>query len=259
MRRLRTWWSGYSGIERKLWLRWVAATSLGLGLGSSMAEIASSLVAGESEIGNLLSPRWQIPVAFCLGAPALAAQYLVLRRYVPKARWWIGITTLGAAFGAVVGPWAGYAAAMFFIVIAGFGLALIQQEFVLAMIFYLMFVVAGGAAGAVIGSIMGALLRAVRPQEWTREWTGPLAGAWAATGAIFWAALPLPAAIPSMRTNFGDGILDAIATPASILLTGVIGVIAGAAGGAISGRHFVRTAMAPSPASEVAAPVMGDG
>ena len=230
-------WHEYSRVQRRLWLLWTFSTAIGLGIGAGLAELVSGAVAEESGLHNLLfSPRWQVSVGFCFGAPALLAQYLVLRTLLPESLRWIAMTTMGLAIGAVVGAFVGLAAAMVTLAL-GFGCQATSAS-ACESIFFLTFPAAGGAAGAVAGGAMGTLLR-MGPREWSQEWTWPLARAWAGIGAIFWILAPL-----LLRQPFTEaGLLDTDATLASIALAGVAGLAAGAMGGVLSAGHFARTAL----------------
>jgi hypothetical protein len=85
----------------------------------------------------------------------------------------------------------------------------------------------------IIGGLMGVILKNDYV-EWTKHWTGRLASGWAVAGAIFWAAVPL-------QGWFEGGVLNGSFTATSLLLAAGVGVIAGAAGGFISGCQFVRS------------------
>lgn len=223
-------------MQRGLWLLWVFGTAMGLGVGAGLAEVVSSAVTEEGGLDNLLfSPRWQISVGFSLGAPALLAQYVILRAFVPGAAQWIVRTPLGLAIGAAIGAFAGLAAALVVIFI-GFGCQAVLSDGCEEGISFLALPVAGGAAGAVAGGIMGMLLR-LDKREWLQDWTWPLARAWAGIGTVFWLIAPL-----LLREPFSEaGLLDTDASVASVALAGVAGLAAGAVGGALSAGHFVRT------------------
>ena len=151
-------WREYSRVQRRLWLLWTFSTAIGLGIGAGLAELVSGAVVEESGLHNLLfSPRWQVSVGFCFGAPALLAQYLVLRTLLPESLRWIAMTTMGLAIGAVVGAFVGLAAAMVTLAL-GFGCQATSAS-ACEGIFFLTFPAAGGAAGAVAGGAMGTLLR----------------------------------------------------------------------------------------------------
>lgn len=218
-------------MQRRLWLLWVSGTAIGLGVGAGLAEVVSSVVAIESGLRNLLfSWRWQISVGLSFGAPALLAQYLVLRAFVPGALRWVMMTASGLAIGAAIGAFVGLVAAMLTLFL-GEGCQAASSDVCISGVSALVLPAAGGAAGVATGTIMGALLR-LGPREWSQEWTCPLARAWAGIGVVYWALAPL-----LLRA----GLLDTEATVASVTLAGVAGLAAGAVGGVLSARHFVRT------------------
>ena len=225
-------------MQKRLWWLWIFSTAIGLGVGGGLAELVSSAVASESGLHNLIfAPRWQISVGFCFGAPALLAQYLILRSFVPGAIRWIARTTLGLAIGAAVGAFVGLATAMVAFLLMGLGCQAAATDACRAGFFFLTFPAAGGVAGAVAGSIMGAFLR-IGEADWSQEWTWPLTKTWAGAGAIFWILAPL-----LLRPQpFNEaGLLDTDATLASATLAGLAGLVAGAVGGMLSAGHFVRT------------------
>ena len=218
-------------MQRRLWLLWVSGTAIGLGIGAGLAEVVSSAVANENGLHNLLfSPRWQVSVGFSFGAPVLLAQYFVLRALVPGALRWVMMTASGLAIGAAIGAFVGLVAALLTLFL-GEGCQAASSDACMSGVSALVLPVAGGAAGAATGTIMGALLR-LGPREWSQEWTCPLARAWAGIGVVYWALAPL-----LLRA----GLLDTEATVASVTLAGAAGLAAGAVGGVLSARHFVRT------------------
>lgn len=218
-------------MQRRLWLLWVSGTAIGLGIGAGVAEMVSSAVANENGLHNLLfSPRWQVSVGLSFGAPALLAQYLVLRAFVPGALRWVMMTASGLAIGAAIGAFVGLVAALLTLFL-GEGCQAASSGACMSGVSALVLPAAGGAAGVATGTIMGALLR-LGPREWSQEWTCPLARAWAGIGVVYWALAPL-----LLRA----GLLDTEATMASVTLAGVAGLAAGTAGGTLSVRHFVRT------------------
>ena len=222
--------------QRKLWLLWTFVTAAGLGVGAGLAEVVSSVVAIESGLHNLLSSwRWQLSVGLCFGAPVLLAQYLALRAFVPGAIRWVAMTMAGLGIGAAIGAFVGLAAAMWTLFL-GEGCEAVSSEACMSGVSALVLPVAGGAAGAVAGAIMGALLR-LGPREWSQDWTCALSRTWAGIGVVFWALAPLLLRPPVSEA----GLLDTEATPVTVALMGLAGLAAGAVGGVLSARHFVRT------------------
>ena len=96
------------GVGWRLWLRWVLASVVGWGVGGvvlgpvfSVVEPAFGLLVGGAAVG-------------AIGGAALGVlQWLVLRRQLARAGWWIVASTIGwavggAAFGLVGGALAGF-------------------------------------------------------------------------------------------------------------------------------------------------------
>lgn len=223
-------------MQRRLWLLWVSGTAVGLGIGAGLAEVVSSVVAIESGLRNLLfSWRWQISVGLSFGAPALLAQSLVLRAFLPGAFRWVVMTMLGLAIGSAIGAFVGMVAAIWTLFLAE-GCQTASLDACTSGAFVLVFPMAGGAAGAATGVVMGALLR-LGPREWSQDWTCPLAKTWAGIGVVFWLLAPLLLRPPVSKA----GLLDTETTPVTVALMGLAGLAAGAMGGALSAGHFVRT------------------
>lgn len=223
-------------MQRRLWLLWVSGTAVGVGVGAGLAEVVSSAVAIESGLRNLLfSWRWRISVGLSFGAPALLAQYLVLRAFVPGAFRWLAMTMLGLVIGAAIGAFVGMVAAIWTLFLAE-GCQTASLDACTSGAFVLVFPMAGGAAGAATGVVMGTLLR-LGPREWSQDWTCALSRTWAGIGVAFWLLAPLLLRPPVSET----GLLDTEATPVTVALMGIAGLAAGAVGGALSARHFVRT------------------
>lgn len=223
-------------MQGRLWLLWVSGTAIGLGIGAGLAEVVSSAVAIESGLRNLLfSWRWQISVGLSFGAPVLLAQYLVLRAFVPGAFRWVVMTMLGLAIGSAVGAFVGLIPAIWTLFLAE-GCQTASLDTCTSGAFVLVFPMAGGAAGAATGVVMGALLR-LGPREWSQDWTCPLARTWGGIGVVFWLLAPLLLRPPVSEA----GLLDTEATPVTVALMGLAGLVAGVVGGALSARHFVRT------------------
>lgn len=222
-------------MQHKSWMLWVGSTAVGLGVGGGLAEFVSSMIEGHSGLNNaLFSPRWQISVGFSFGAPALLAQYLVLRQFVPEAIRWIIPATIGLVIGVVGGALVGLAIVIWILLLAT-GSQSPAPDFVLAGVMLLLFLAAGGDGGAVIGGLMGILLR-FNDREWLQDWTWPLMRAWAGSGATFAGLVLLLLADQPLNRS---GLLDTAADVTSISLAGIAGVAAGLVGGALSGRQFV--------------------
>ncbi|MCY4583638.1 MAG: hypothetical protein OXE50_12720 [Chloroflexi bacterium] len=225
-------------MQRRLWLIWVSGTTIGLGVGAGLAEVVSSAVAVESGLSNLLfSWRWQISVGLSFGTPVLLAQYLILRAFVPGAFRWPVMTLAGLLIGAAFGVFVGLVPAIWTMFLAE-GCRAASLDACTSGVFLLVFPAAGGTAGAATGGVMGALLRP-GPRAWSQEWTCPLSRAWAGIGVVFWAVAPLLVRPP---TSDAGGLLDTDASLITVVLMGTAGLAAGAAGGALSAGHFVRTA-----------------
>ncbi len=110
-------------IAPRLWLWWTLATT-----------IAGAIVGALEASGFEL-----VATIFFTGLLIGAAQWLVLRKYIPKAFWWIVISTLGWTFGLVL---LSYYGSLFdplipFLVTLGiwrvFGMRLVTQPIVLAI------------------------------------------------------------------------------------------------------------------------------
>ena len=233
-------------MQRKLWMLWVGSTSVGLGIGGGLAEFVSSTIVGHSGLHNaLFSPRWQLSVGFSFGAPALVAQYLVLRQFVPESTRWIVPVTVGLAIGAIGGAFVSLAVVTWvLILIAGFQFTTTDSWLAGAM--FLILPAAGGGGGAVVGGLMGMLLR-LNDREWLQDWTRPLVKAWASSGATFGGLVPLLLTEQSLNRS---GLLDTTASAASISLAAIAGLAAGLVGGTLSARQFVRSVLThrlPSP------------
>lgn len=75
-----------STAEFKLWLKWVMASAIG-GIGG---EVLALSVGAEASL-----------TAFVLvSATAAAGQWLLLKRYLPKVRWWVTLSAIGGGIGA---------------------------------------------------------------------------------------------------------------------------------------------------------------
>ena len=96
------------GVGWRLWLRWVLASVVGWGVGGVVLGPVFSVV--EPAFGLLVSGA----AVGAIGGAALGVlQWLVLRRQLARAGWWIAASTVGwavggAAFGLVGGALAGF-------------------------------------------------------------------------------------------------------------------------------------------------------
>ena len=111
-------------IAPRLWLWWTLATT-----------IAGAIVGALEASGFELAAT-----VFFTGLLIGTAQWLVLRQYIPKAFWWIVVSTLGWTFGLAL---VGYYITLFdplipFLVTLGiwhvFGMRLVTQPIVLAIL-----------------------------------------------------------------------------------------------------------------------------
>ena len=125
------------------WLWWVLASTVGLAVGLGAVGLA---VGGA--VGGAVALGLALAVAVVFAAPSVGialgiAQWLVLRRQVSRAGWWV----LASTVGLVVGP------------AAGFGLVLtsgrsMEMSFILAL-------AVGGTVGLVGGAVGGAVYGAI--------------------------------------------------------------------------------------------------
>jgi hypothetical protein len=99
----------------RFWLWWVLASTVGLAVGMLVRPFAFYVVGawltwgGGIEVVFALDDVVALEVAFALsgalgGASVGIAQWLVLRRQVSRAGWWVLASSVGLAVGSVVGP-----------------------------------------------------------------------------------------------------------------------------------------------------------
>lgn len=216
-------------MGRRFWRDWIAANALGELLGLGVAVVIAIGVAQ----AHPLPPGEEILIvtaAFLVigayeGAIVGAAQWLVLRRWLPalRAKDWIAATVAGAVIAWMLGRIPS-ALADWNDGSGGAG----QAEPGTAMILLL-----SAAAGAALGLILGAAQWVVLRDHVRR------AGLWIGANALAWAAgMPLiflAAGIPTAHTS-------ALAIGALVLVTvGVTGAVVGAIEGAFL-RLLLRTA-----------------
>jgi hypothetical protein len=75
-------------INRKRW--WILASIIGFGIGKDVADPVAQAVSGP--VGSALG-------GLAIGTSLGVAQWLVLRRHVPEARWWILASAIAWAVG----------------------------------------------------------------------------------------------------------------------------------------------------------------
>ena len=86
---------------RRLWLAWVAASTLGVALGEPTAVLLDWAFA--SLFGQVTGYPAAILGFSITGGAFVAPQWLILRRLMPRAIWWIPLTAVGFVLGAMVG------------------------------------------------------------------------------------------------------------------------------------------------------------
>jgi hypothetical protein len=140
-----------SNVGWRLWLWWVLASSIGWAVG-----LAAGFAVGFAIGGAISAIASQSVFGAAVGASVGTMQWLVLRRQVPRAGWWVLDTTLGM----------------------GVGFALVR-----AMTPTLSTVVGGGPVyglmnGALVGTLVGAL-------QWlVLRWQISRAGWWVLASAL---------------------------------------------------------------------------
>ena len=92
----------------RFWLLWVLASAIGLGLGFGVSRVAVAMVAGEAVGGAggsaAFGPQGNLVAWVVAGMVGGSLQWLVLRRYVPWAGWWVLVAALGVpSLGALNG------------------------------------------------------------------------------------------------------------------------------------------------------------
>ncbi len=137
-------------LEKMRWHTWVLATALGACVAWTLAMIPSTLLftgpdsgaAAPGEMSDLMIYTLAAAMGIALGSILGAAQWLALRRHVPKAGWWIPANALAWILGMVV-------------VFLGTSFIPAEGITVPVALLLLMFVV---AAGAVVGAVHGLVL-----------------------------------------------------------------------------------------------------
>lgn len=137
-------------LEKMRWRTWVLATALGACVAWTLGMIPSTLLftgpdsgaAAPGEMSDLMIYTLFAAMGIALGAILGAAQWLALRRHVPKAGWWVPANALAWMLGMVV-------------VFLGTSFIPAEGITVPVALLLLMFVV---AAGAVVGAVHGLVL-----------------------------------------------------------------------------------------------------
>jgi hypothetical protein len=137
-------------LEKMRWHTWVLATALGACVAWTLGMIPSTLLftgsdsgaVAPGEMSDLMIYTLAAAMGIALGAILGAAQWLALRRHVPKAGWWVPANALAWMLGMVV-------------VFLGTSFIPAAGITVPVALMLLLFVV---AAGAVVGAIHGLVL-----------------------------------------------------------------------------------------------------
>lgn len=137
-------------LKRMRWHVWVLATALGAFVAWTLGMIPSTLLftspdsgsAAPGEMSDLMIYTLAAAMGIALGTILGAAQWLALRRHVPKAGWWIPANALAWMLGMVV-------------VFLGTSFIPAEGITVPVALILLLFVV---AAGAVVGAVHGLVL-----------------------------------------------------------------------------------------------------
>jgi hypothetical protein len=196
----------------RFWLLWVLASTVGWAVGWAVGNAVFNAVVGR---GSAVRVAVVLAVVLAVGlavggAVAGVAQWLLLRRQVRRADWWIlastaGSSTAGWAVGWAVGD------AVFNAVVGAMGSA-VRVEVVLAV----GEAVAGAVAGAVVGAAQWLILRRqVRRAGW---WILASTAGWAVGGAV------------------GDAVgLAVLGAVGGVMDDAVFNAVVGAVGGAMIG------------------------
>jgi hypothetical protein len=142
-------------LEKMRWRTWVLATALGACVAWTLGMIPSTLLFTGADSGAAAPGEMSDPMIYtlaaamgiALGAILGAAQWLALRRHLPKAGWWIPANALAWMLGMVV---------------VFLGTSFIPAEGItvpVALILLLFVVAAGAVVGAVHGLVLIWLLR----------------------------------------------------------------------------------------------------
>jgi hypothetical protein len=146
----------------RLWLAWMLTSTIGVAavfaLTSAVAMLAGAVLGGGAED--------EVPFVPFVGLSFGIMQWLVLRRHIPQAGWWVLASTAGwiAGFGVL---------AVVFKVVEGVAPGTIEPK-VFAAVFFV-------AVGIAIGMLQWLVLRRHAPQ----------AGWWVLASIVGWAALGL--------------------------------------------------------------------
>jgi hypothetical protein len=134
-------------LEKMRWHKWVLATALGACIAWTLASPLlftgpDSGAAAPGEMSDLVIYTLAAAMGIALGAILGAAQWLALRRHLPKAGWWIPANALAWMLGMVV---------------VFLGMSFIPPEGITVPVglILLLFVV---AAGAFVGAVHGLVL-----------------------------------------------------------------------------------------------------
>jgi hypothetical protein len=177
-----------TSIGWDFWLRWVLASTIGVAvlfaLIFAVAMLVGAIVGGEAED--------KVPFVPFVGLSFGIMQWLILRRYIPRAGWWVLVSTAG---------W-----------LLGFGVLAVAEKFtenlmtraiqseVFALVFFL-------AAGASLGILQWLVLRRHMLQ----------AGWWVLANVVGWGILGL--IVGKSLDRFTDLAAIAAAPPA---ITGAV-------------------------------------
>jgi len=137
-------------LKQMRWRTWALVTALGACVAWTLGMILSTLLltgsdsgaAAPGEMSDLMIYTLAAAMGVALGAILGAAQWLALRRHVPKAGWWIPANALAWMLGMVV-------------VFLGTSFIPAEGITVPVALILLLFVV---AAGAVVGAVHGLVL-----------------------------------------------------------------------------------------------------
>ncbi len=217
-----------SPAEWRLWLLWVAATSLGMAVGFLWLMVAAPFgpqfvylwyYAGQSPIIQTIYGLLGVPVlgVLVLGIALGTPQWLVLRRHLPRMAWWVPATSVGVALGLVVAVWWRFTLSYDYPTDLGFRVAVAMM---------------GASLGLFIGLAQALVLKRHLPR----------AGWWVLTSVTAWAALATASLV-------WVGFLETTGPLAEPLFYPVWGVIV-LVPGAITGAALVWLLRHPRPRKE---------
>ena len=211
----------------RLWLVWVLATGIGLMLGAAGGVAAMTTLGGAvgETLGDDFFPSGPVSVAallVVLPGSIGTAQWLVLRRRLSRAGWWVLATIIGFWLGLLLLFGVGRALAQFWPPMPGFGRDTTSVEALNGIAFAALL---GGSLGIPFGVAQWAvLLRQLSKAGW---WVPAAAAGWAVTLAAYAATfIPL------------DTLL--VSDLAGIALLLMIALVMVAALGAITGAGLVQ-------------------